>query len=219
MKKRKTRRQLLAKKEAIAKSLVDKANSVPNPLEPLSFFHKYVTKDNETIELSCMRSKDAQAECVSWIFDIMERNMKSMYEQSDWGWDPVAKQNELTEPEAWYLVASSNEKFIGFSHFRFDIDHKEEVLYCYEIQLESTVRRKGVGHFIMSALESMASEYKMQKVVLTVFKHNPLAMQFFCSIGYKMDKTSPTASDQVDYIILSKIVDNGTMSRKLNSSR
>ncbi|KOC64686.1 N-alpha-acetyltransferase 40 [Habropoda laboriosa] len=130
-----------------------------------------------------MRGKDAQAECISWIFDIMERNMKSMYEQSDWGWDPIAKQNELTEPEAWYLVASSNNKFVGFSHFRFDIDHREEVLYCYEIQLESTVRRKGLGHFIMSALESIASEYKMHKVVLTALKHNPSAMQFFCSIG------------------------------------
>ncbi|XP_033191702.1 N-alpha-acetyltransferase 40 [Bombus vancouverensis nearcticus] len=217
MKKRKTRRQLLAEKEAIAKSLVDKANSVKNPLEPLNFFHKYMTKDNQTIELSCMKAIDAQPKCILWIFDIMERNMKSLYEQSDWGWDSVAKQKQLTEPTAWYLVATSNEKFVGFSHFRFDIDYREEVLYCYEMQLESTVRRKGLGHFMMSALEAMASKNKMRKVVLTVLKLNPSAMQFFYSLGYKMDKTSPPASDQLDYIILSKAVDSGTMSRNLNS--
>ncbi|XP_043528730.1 N-alpha-acetyltransferase 40 [Frieseomelitta varia] len=217
MKKRKTRRQLLAEKEAIARSLVDKANSVENPLESLNFFHKYVTKDNQIIELSCVKAKDAQSKCIFWIFDIMERNMKSLYEQSDWGWDPVAKQKELTEPTAWYLVATSNDKFVGFSHFRFDIDYREEVLYCYEIQLESAVRRKGLGHFMMSALESMASKNKMRKVVLTVLKHNPSAMQFFYSLGYKMDKTSPSTSDQLDYIILSKAVDSGTVNKNLNS--
>ncbi|KOX70417.1 N-alpha-acetyltransferase 40 [Melipona quadrifasciata] len=217
MKKRKTRRQLLAEKEAIARSLVDKANSVKNPLESLNFFHKYVTKDNQTIELSCVKAKDAQSKCIFWIFDIMERNMKSLYEQSDWGWDPVAKQKELTEPTAWYLVATSNDKFVGFSHFRFDIDYREEVLYCYEIQLESAVRRKGLGHFMMSALESMASKNKMRKVILTVLKHNPSAMQFFYSLGYKIDKTSPSTSDQLDYIILSKAVDSGTVNKNLNS--
>ncbi|CAL7949706.1 unnamed protein product [Xylocopa violacea] len=215
--KRSTRRQLLAKKEAIARSLVDKANIMINPLEPLSSFHKYTTKDNQVIELSCTRAKDAEPKCVSWIFDIMEHNMKSLYEQSDWGWDPIAKQKELTEPAAWYLVASSNDKFVGFSHFRFDVDYREEVLYCYEIQLESSVRRKGLGHFMMSALESIASENKMRKVVLTAFKHNPSAMQFFYSLGYKMDKSSPPASEQLDYIILSKAVDSGTTNRKLNS--
>ncbi|XP_076234450.1 N-alpha-acetyltransferase 40 [Calliopsis andreniformis] len=214
MKKRKTRRQLLAEKEAAAKQLVHKANSVINPLEPLTSFHKFITKDNQVIQLSCMRAKNAQPECISWIFDIMERNMKSMYEQCDWGWDPETKQKELVEPAAWYLVASSNDKFLGFSHFRFDIDHREEVLYCYEIQLESIVRRKGLGHFMMSALESMALENKMHKVVLTVFKHNPSAMQFFYSLGYKLDKTSPPISDQLHYVILSKAVDSGITSKK-----
>ncbi|OAD56882.1 N-alpha-acetyltransferase 40 [Eufriesea mexicana] len=113
----------------------------------------------------------------------MERNMKSLYEQSDWGWDLIAKQKELTEATAWYLIALSNDIFIGFSHFRFDIDYREGVLYCYEIQLESAVRRKGLGHFMMSALESMASDNKMRKVVLTALKHNPSAMQFFYSLG------------------------------------
>lgn len=78
-----------------------------------------------------MRAKDADSKCISWIFDIMERNMKSLYEQSNWGWDPIAKQKELTESTAWYLIASSNDKFVGFSHFRFDVDYREEVLYWY----------------------------------------------------------------------------------------
>lgn len=57
--------------------------------------------------------------------------MKSMYEQSSWGWNEAEKQAELTEDTAWYLIASCNDTFVGFSHFRFDVDHGDLVLYWY----------------------------------------------------------------------------------------
>ncbi|XP_020277579.1 N-alpha-acetyltransferase 40 isoform X2 [Pseudomyrmex gracilis] len=172
---RKTRRQLLAEKATTQQQLINKANTLVNPLETLHKFHEYVTKDNCVIKLSCIRAKDAQPECVSWIFDIMERNMKSMYEQSSWGWNAAEKQEELTEDTA-----------------------------CYELQLELAFRRKGLGCFMMSALESMAKQNKMMKVVLTVFKHNPSAIQFFYTLGYKLDNSSPPVSAHLDYMILSK---------------
>lgn len=128
---RKTRRQLLAEKAVVQQQLINKANALKDPLEALEMFHKYNTKDNCTIKLSCVRAKDAQAECVSWIFDITERNMKDMYEQSSWGWNASEKQAELTEEMAWYLVASSSDKFLGYSHFRFDVDNGDVVLYWY----------------------------------------------------------------------------------------
>lgn len=53
----------------------------------------------------------------------------------------------------------------------------------YELQLEPEVRRKGLGRFMMSALESMASRNQMLKVILTVFKHNPSAIQFYYTLG------------------------------------
>lgn len=111
--------------------LIDKANALINPLEALHEFHEYTTKDDCVIKLSCIRAKDAQPECLSWIFDIIERNMKHMYERSSWSWNATRKQAELTEEAAWYLIASCNDKFLGFSHFRFDVDHGDVVLYWY----------------------------------------------------------------------------------------
>ncbi|KAG7204019.1 hypothetical protein KM043_001881 [Ampulex compressa] len=201
---RKTRRQLLAERVATATQLINRANALDNPLERLCLFHKYMTADNDVIELSCITAKNAHEEQLSRIFDLMERNMKHLYEQSQWGWDFSAKQCELTEQDVRFLIAMSNEKFLGFSHFRFVIDDGDEVLYCYELQLEPLARRKGLGRFIMAALESMAIENKMKRVVLTVFKHNPSAMQFFHALGYKLDKSSPPACYQCDYVILSK---------------
>lgn len=61
----------------------------------------------------------------------MNRNMKTMYQQSNGGWNESAKHNELTDPSAWYLIVSSNDELLGFSHFRYDLDDKIEVLYWY----------------------------------------------------------------------------------------
>lgn len=201
---RKTRRQLLAEKAAIQQQLIYNANALTNPLETLQKFHEYMTRDNDTIMLGCVKARDARSECLSWIMDIMERNMKDMYERSSWNWNAAEKQAELTEESAWYLIATCNDQFLGFSHFRFDIDNGDIVLYCYELQLEPSVRRKGLGRFMMSALESIAHQNQMLKVVLTVFKHNPSAIQFFYALGYKLDISNPPASAHLDYIILSK---------------
>ncbi len=50
-----------------------------------------------------------------------------------------------------YLIArdSASGDPLGFSHFRYDMDCDDEVLYVYEIQLEGKVRRKGLGRFMM----------------------------------------------------------------------
>lgn len=133
------------------------------------------------------------------------------YENSSWGWSDKKKRDEMTEDKAWYLLAKCESgKAIGFSHFRFDLDEGDEVLYCYEIQLESNVRGKGLGKFLMQILEMMAHRAQMKKVMLTVFKENERAINFFGKImKFQTDETSPAIWDPMNpedycYDILSK---------------
>ncbi|XP_016161107.1 PREDICTED: N-alpha-acetyltransferase 40 [Ficedula albicollis] len=49
----------------------------------------------------------------------------------------------------------------------------------YEVQLESRVRRRGLGKFLLQILQLVANSTQMKKVMLTVFKHNRGALQFF----------------------------------------
>lgn len=53
------------------------------------------------------------------------------YENSDWGWKDKEKREEMTEDKALYLIArdSFNNKPVAFTHFRFDMEFDEEVLY------------------------------------------------------------------------------------------
>ncbi|XP_011309419.1 N-alpha-acetyltransferase 40 [Fopius arisanus] len=200
----KTRKQLLAEKETAAKRLVEKANAQENPLDAVENFHSYCTPDGTDVKLRCERVGNLPEGVLPWVFDLMERNVKAMYEKSNWGWNESSKRKELTEPSAWYLTASVDDQLVAFSHFRYDLDDKVEVVYCYELQLESRIRRKGLGRFMMKCLEGLAAASGMKKVVLTVFKHNTEARSFYEALGYKLDRTSPADWENLDYIIISK---------------
>ena len=52
------------------------------------------------------------------------------------------------------------------------MDFDDDVLYCYEIQLEADMMRRGLGRFMMKVLELLMIKAQLKKIMLTVFKHN-----------------------------------------------
>ncbi|KAK7104742.1 N-alpha-acetyltransferase 40-like [Littorina saxatilis] len=201
------RKEENAKFEASIKKVAE-ANAIEDPMAPFPVFKKY-DRNGISLTLETRLVDSLEKDTVEWIFDLTKRNMQSLYEQSDWGWSDRDKREEMTDSRAWYLLARTPEgKPVAFSHFRFDMEEGDEVLYCYEIQLEKEVRRKGLGKFMMQILELMAHRYGMIKVILTAFKHNPDAQKFFREkLKYEVDEISPEASmyeEDFTYVILSK---------------
>ena len=87
----------------------------------------------------------------------------------------------MLDDPAWYLVArEADGSPVAFSHFRYEMEHEEEVLYVYEIQLEEKVRRKGLGRFMMMVLELLSNKADMRKIMLTCFKHNQVQRKTSC---------------------------------------
>ncbi|CAH3024068.1 unnamed protein product [Porites evermanni] len=169
-KEKKLKRKEEMAKVSAAQAVVDVANEVEDPLAPLTAFKSF-NRNGLNVHLECQRVTNMSKEDIDWAFDLTKHNMQLLYENSSWGWSDKKKRDEMTEDKAWYLVAKCESgKAIGFSHFRFDLDEGDEVLYCYEIQLESNVRGKGLGKFLMQILEMMAHRAQMKKVMLTVFK-------------------------------------------------
>lgn len=160
-------------KLSISKAAVDKANKLEDPLEPFPVFRKF-NKNGLNAELSVHKVVDLEEEVKLWAFNLTKRNMQEKYTESNWTWKDSQKLEELTDESAWYLIAKSSDgQNLGFSHFRFDMDYGDEVLYCYELQLEAEAQRKGLGKFMMQILELMAFTNNMKKVVLTILKLNP----------------------------------------------
>ena len=95
----------------------------------------------------------------------------------------------------------------GICCLRWLTENNEPVLYLYEIQLEATACRFGLGFEtysncllnkfnrtkIMTLVEKLASKSRMQKVVLTVLINNVAAVEFYRKLNYtnneKLDKT------------------------------
>ncbi|XP_069705395.1 N-alpha-acetyltransferase 40 [Periplaneta americana] len=210
--KHKERRQ--QRKEEIARisasqAVVNKANNQVDPLAAFPVFRKF-EKNGLTVMLECKLCGSLDASTVDWVFDLEKKNMKSLYEQCEWGWNEKVKREEMTDDRAWYLIARTPEpesRPVAFSHFRFDMDYGDEVLYCYELQLEEDVRRKGLGKFMLQVLELIGFSANMKKVVLTVLKHNPEAKAFFTALKYTLDETSPKDNvlEQYSHEILSKL--------------
>jgi len=131
---------------------------------------------------------------------------------------------ELTHNKAHFLIVSADQqelahdfvkgKPLAFAHFRFEVNDDdrptEEVLYLYEIQIDSIAQRNGLGRRMMQMMEIVAMQMKMRKVMLTVFKKNEEALNFYDQLKYQIDKISPCQCGEIaDYKIMSKIVSMG----------
>ncbi|XP_044125923.1 N-alpha-acetyltransferase 40 isoform X1 [Bufo gargarizans] len=188
---------------------VQAANQLGDPLGAFPVFKKF-DRNGLNLTIECCRVTDLDQKTTDWAFELTKTNMQLLYEQSEWGWKEREKREELTDERAWYLIARDELGMpVAFVHFRFDVECGDEVLYCYEVQLEVCVRRKGVGKFLVQILQLMANSTQMKKVVLTVFKHNNGAYQFFRdALQFEIDETSPSISgccgDDCTYEILSR---------------
>jgi ribosomal protein S18 acetylase RimI-like enzyme len=91
------------------------------------------------------------------------------------------------------------EEVHGFGYLSFQLDDdntadpkvRVPVLYVYEIHLGDGLRGLGIGKHLMRITEHIAKETGMDKVILSVFTTNENAEQFYRSMGYITDETSP----------------------------
>ena len=100
----------------------------------------------------------------------------------------------------------------GFIHYRFCYDDDETpnciVLYIYEIQIRDIYQKKyGFGKTLMSYIDMICEKCNINKIMLTVFKNNKIAMNFYINtLHFIIDETSPSKHGDcnTDYEILSK---------------
>lgn len=158
---------------------------------------------------------------------------------SEWPVEEKIKRREMVAPEARYIFvrssspnASLNEKHVNnkekmisghwigdgdpvvaFVQYRFVIEEDVPVLYVFELQLESSVQRKGLGKFLMQLLELIAHKNRMGAVMLTVQKANTSAFDFYTNkLRYSISSISPSRVNpligaEASYEILCKTFD------------
>jgi len=148
-------------------------------------------------------AKDLSNEYQKQILELFENNMKIFYEKSNSGYNLDEKQNELFSNQSRYLILLSSNYLIVFTHFRFDIDYGNRVLYLYELQINIKYQGQSLGKWIIEQLKILCQKTQMSKIVLTVHKINTKAIDFYMKkCQFEIDITDPD-DEHVDYLILS----------------
>lgn len=114
----------------------------------------------------------------------------------------------------------------GFLSFMLTWEDGVEVIYCYEIHLEEHVRGRGMGKRLMGQLEEVGRRAEVKKAMLTVFKKNKAAVEFYERLGYKEDEYSPRPKKlrngvikELDYLIMSKSLISGVKNHEEERQR
>jgi len=212
---KKAERKAMEKKMNAGVANVKIANEMDDPLSQLPSFTTY-NKNGLNLKLETLRSPEVDEATKDWAFKLLEDNMKPVYEETygEGGdfegekWDPKEKREDLDSEKAYLLIARTEEGTpVAFANFRFDMDYDDEVLYCYELQVEKKFRRKGLGKFMMKVLELLMMKANMLKIMATIFRRQASMRRLFKDcLKYETDETSPADSvhDLVEYEIVSK---------------
>ena len=146
-------------------------------------FQQY-SKNGISVKLSTKKLNDLNDETKAVIMNLLESNMKKLYEENDKSWSDKEKMNEMFGDKngaSWYLLAENSEDgtIVGFSHFKFELDYGDEVLYVHEIQVDSKFQTKGLGRFMMQVLEMLGMTKKFILVRSLKPIHLPLTEKLF----------------------------------------
>lgn len=165
---------------------------------------------------------------IDWMFHLTKTNMKSMYEECPgWGWDDDGKYKELDHKDARFFVVSCCsdqvdsssrcatthivENPVGFVHVRYETEDGMPVVYVYEIQISREHQGLKLGCWLMNVVEALGRFFTFSLVMLTVFRNNVQAREFYSRLGYDIDPSSPEdhhddLQTRPGYLILSKII-------------
>jgi ribosomal protein S18 acetylase RimI-like enzyme len=175
---------------------------VATGFNPDSPFCNY-TKNNLSVQIEYGDFTTLSKADFETIYELTRGNMVDQYNRAaekdpTWSWSEKKKKSELMHSDARYLLVreSSSNDIVGFAHIRFEAEEDVEVTYLYELQLTEAVQNHGLGKRIMQIIELVSAKLHMKWVMLTVFKANQAAWDFYQKLKYEIDETDPSLCEE-----------------------
>ena len=163
--------------------------------------------------LSFATSTNISAADFDACFNLVHLTSAAAYNASTRGWSSREKRAEMREPDMKFLMVYSvaqddtpsgllyeqmnfgdsklrslrgqPSQVVGFLSFELGHEDGMEVIYCYEIHLQSGYQGRGLGAQLMSLMSLIGAAVGVQKAMLTVFTSNESAIEFYKWIGYE----------------------------------
>ncbi|EXJ65554.1 hypothetical protein A1O7_01895 [Cladophialophora yegresii CBS 114405] len=191
-----------------------------NALSCQDFFQKYEPHEarvkllSSDPQLDSVTVDDAASLSEPWretCLRLIEHTSAHDYDSSDFGWSVSRKRKEMKLPELKYITLLGQGTIAGFMSFMVTYEDGLEVLYIYEIHFFPHWQGKGLGKQLMDVVGKIALNIGLAKVMLTVFRANKRAVDWYTKLGYQEDDFSPGPRKlrngtvkESSYIIMSK---------------
>ena len=72
------------------------------------FIFKKYSKNDVEVELTAERVGDLDDATKKWLMELITKNMKKLYEDSDWGWKESSKRYVLDQKQRYTLADFEN---------------------------------------------------------------------------------------------------------------
>jgi diamine N-acetyltransferase len=89
--------------------------------------------------------------------------------------------NQITSEKYKYYLIRKNENYIGYAA----IQVKKEELFLSKIYIKNSERGRGHGKKIITFIENLTKENKLNKITLTVNKNNIKTIKAYKNCGFK----------------------------------
>ncbi|KAK4939135.1 N alpha-acetyl-transferase [Elasticomyces elasticus] len=195
--------------------LVESVNALPAS----RFYEKYypaictldLLHDYKSLVTLQGSAADVSSVTIEQCLKLIEQTSADDYKHSEIKWSIPKKRIEMKLPDMKYLILTEDGKVIGFVSFMITYEDGYEVLYIYEIHFTPEWQGKGLGKKLINVVENIGRKVGVTKVMLTVFKANQRAVDWYINLGYAEDEFSPGPRTlrngtvkEPSYIILSK---------------
>lgn len=124
-------------------------------------------------------TREAKWTDYNYCYRLARRNMFPYYQKHTIEWSPKNYRENFNIHNI--TIIELNNRRIGF--FKFEI--RQDNWYLADLQISRYQRGKGIGKYVMSYIESIATKNTNNLIRLSVFIDNP-AVEFYKKIGYKI---------------------------------
>jgi ribosomal protein S18 acetylase RimI-like enzyme len=154
-----------------------------NPKEGCPSLEYALSKERLAATISYSRPHELHPGDFKACFELIESTSRENYKMSSVGWSAAKKKKEMILPDMRYLLFRVNAEVKGFLSFMVTYEDGCEVIYCYELHLQPSLRGNGVGRRLIEVMEHIGRKVKIEKAMLTVFDDNEGGLRFYEKLG------------------------------------
>ena len=106
----------------------------------------------------------------------------------------------MADPHMKYLLLTTSDEISftpayrvhGFLSFMLTREDDLPMIYCYEIHLWPSLRRRGIGRKLMGLMENIGKQAGVQGTMLTVFTKNKTGKKMYERMSYEVHDSNPS---------------------------